>query len=236
MKTALIIHGWPNHIEKDHPLYGLFTKLGYEVYAPYLFSGRYSYDTVKEKILKNLKKKPEIIAGISLGGSIAQKLAIEYPDSKLILLNSGPYLDPDNRFLFNALYYLRLSHLVFLSIKFIPRPLLMFLYRLVLPIMKKNYKDYKPHMDKNINNIKKIKYNTFKDVIRYGFNFNNESILNSIKNKTLIVCGDGDIVMPSRLSKIMNKKIKDSKLLIFNTKHHNLYNNESIKEIKKFVK
>jgi hypothetical protein len=36
-RYALIIHGWPSPVNKDHPLYRLLGRLGYKVIVPQIF-------------------------------------------------------------------------------------------------------------------------------------------------------------------------------------------------------
>jgi hypothetical protein len=37
-KTALIIHGYPQEISSDHPVYLFFKERGYKIFAPKMFS------------------------------------------------------------------------------------------------------------------------------------------------------------------------------------------------------
>jgi len=96
-KTAVLIHGFPEPIYKNSPLYSYFDLEGYSIIAPYLFSP--GFKLTEDAVIKHIKtelngRRPGVIVGISLGGLLAPALAKEYPDAKLVLIGTGPYIRP----------------------------------------------------------------------------------------------------------------------------------------------
>ncbi|MBT3720654.1 alpha/beta hydrolase [archaeon] len=235
MKTALIIHGWPCYIENNHPLVELLKKEKFKISAPKLFKKKYTKKSVLNQINSSIKKQPEIIIGISLGGTFAQILAKKYPKSKLLLIATGPYLKPKAKILYDFARFFLLSDILFLFIKFMPWMIIHPFYKIILPIIGKNYSDYINDMKTNILSMKKVKYSVYRNIIKYAFTINNEPMLSKIKNKTMIITGKKDIMMPPELSKLMHQKIKNSKLYEIDAQHHNLFNDKVIKKIKEFV-
>ncbi len=234
---ALLIHGWPCYFDDSSMLVKFLKKSGYKVIAPKLFLRNYDEKSIFNHIKKSLGgKKPDLIIGQSLGGIIAQKLSLEYPESKLILIATGPYFKPKAKPFFKFLFKSRSSDLLFFGIKVLPIPITKFFYTLVTPFMRVNHKEYKKDMINNLRAIKKIKYKTYREIFQFAISVNNENVLNKIKNKTLIITGKKDIAMPLELSVLLYEKIPDSKILIYDKSHHNLIDKDSIEKIKKFVK
>ena len=235
MKTVLIIHGWPCYVEENHPLVRFFQEQDYKVLAPKLFLQKYTKENIIKQLKDSLKKEPNVIIGISLGGIVAQIFSKKFPKSKLILIATGPYFKPKLNWFFRFLYKSRLSDIVFLLIKILPLNLIIFFYSLITPFMKVNYKDYKNNMINNIHSMKNVSYKIYREIFQFALNTNTENQLKNIKNKTLIITGKNDIAMPFELSELLKQKIPKSELYVNNKSHHNLINSETIKKVKKFV-
>lgn len=237
LKTTLLLHGWPQYIEPDHPISILFNELGYNVVAPKLFEHKYTITNIKSIIKRELKNKsPNVIVGVSQGGMLAQIIALTYPNSKLILVATGPYLKPKFNLFFKFLFYSRLTDLIYLFLKIMPRSIIFPFYKLTNFINGSNFKDYESVMNQNIKTIKLIKYHIYRQVFNFVLKTNNVKILNKIINNTLILGGKKDMLMPIELSNIMNQEIKNSTLTIFDEPHYKVITNtNSLDKIKKFV-
>ena len=181
LKTALLLHGWPQYIERNHPISILFKELGYNIVAPRLFEHIYTINNIKSIIKKELKNKsPNVIVGVSQGGMVAQITALNYPTAKLILVATGPYLKPKFNLFFKFLFYSRLTDFVFLFLKIMPRSIIFPFYKLTNFINGSNFKDYESVMNQNIKTVKLIKYHIYRQVFNFILKTNNVNILNKM--------------------------------------------------------
>jgi len=95
MKTALILHGWPQYDMKNYFLTNHLKKRGYKVITPNLFSENYrlSLKNISREVERFLDKRElNLIIGISMGGLIAPYFAKKHKKSGLIFIASGPKL------------------------------------------------------------------------------------------------------------------------------------------------
>ncbi len=159
------------------------------------------------------KKDKVIIIGHSFGGRIAIKYTIEHPDKieKLILTGAAGIKHPLNRK--QRIFYIlaKIGKKIFSILKEAKFPIgslasvgRKFLYKIA---REKDYYQASPRM---------------KEIMKNALNEDLAPILDKIKTPTLLVWGANDNSTPLSDGKIMNEKIKNSELVIFNGANHSL--------------
>jgi len=243
-KTVLLIHGCPEPIRQNSPLYKYFADRGYNVVAPYLFTedlrltGEDLKEFLEEKIGKEISS--DVIVGVSVGGLIASQLAVHYHDAKLVMVASGPYVKTKVKIL-NKL--LLAGKPIFLSLlfkagSFAPTWFYSLIYKtLNCPKLteKENLK-LKSHIREIRSSFKSISVGSGKEVLRYIVRTDNSQLLRSLKNKTIIFSSESDIMMPIFLSAELNELIKNSKLIVNkNRLHYDVFNEDNFKDLDDFL-
>lgn len=226
-KIAVLIHGYPEPIYKNSPLYVYFENNGYEIIAPYLFDSKFKLnpDNVTVYIKEKLKgRAPSVIVGLSLGGLLAPHLAKEFPKAKLVLMATGPKISCEVNILNEVINMKGKSVLLPLLevAKFCPTWLYSLIYRLVnhSELSEKEKKELENHIVKNWKCITSLDLEEDLEVLDFLSHTDNTVLLHSLKNKTLIFAGDGDVMMPSILSKKLKSLIRNSKLIINSNRLH----------------
>jgi pimeloyl-ACP methyl ester carboxylesterase len=243
-KVALLIHGYPEPIYESSPLYQYFQKQGYSIVAPYLFSSefRLTPQEVKKYVERKLDgQKPDVIVGVSLGGLLAPNIAQDYPNAKLVMVATGPYIrteiGPYNR----ILEFVGRTH-TFTPLYWVLRSTPTWFYSLVYKTF--NHSKLNPderqkletHIKENWSCVTAIPKGEDEEVIDFVTNVDNTMILRSLKNPTIIFAGDGDIMMPSRLSGELKELIKNSDLVLGNNKEHwNVFDESNWKDLDSFL-
>ncbi len=186
----------------------------------------YVYSLIKSK---NIKKT--VIIGFSLGGAVAQNIAIKHPElvESLILMSSFSYSDENikiqSKNLMNNLeegnfeeFIKKISNLI---------------------VIEKLLKDESLFESIIREKLKKQDLNSLKYATYACENFDIENKLSLIKCPTLLFFGCDDPFTTVNMGKDINNKIKDSKLIIFNNTKHNIlmpYNFDVLsKEILEFL-
>ena len=130
-----------------------------------------------------------------------------------------------------GLYKVKIDKLVLIDIagirrKNIKRTLKTIIYKLrkKLVVLKKNKLKYlnnlrKQYSSTDYNNLNKNMYITFKNII----NIDLRKYIKNIKNKTLIIWGKQDMDTPVKDGCYLNRKIKNSKIIIYNKASHFVY-------------
>jgi pimeloyl-ACP methyl ester carboxylesterase len=242
-KTVVLIHGFPEPIYKDTPLYRYFDNLGYSIIAPYLFSPKFklTQTDVTEYVKKELEgRTPDVIVGVSLGGLLAPAVAREYPNARLVLVGTGPYIKIKTGGM-NELIKIGKTpvfDIVYDLIEHVPTPLYALLYKMFNhPKMTPEEKlKLNEHIVKNWTSVRRVSENEDREVIDFLTSVNNTLLLKSLKNKTLIFAADNDSMMPPNLSRKMNHLIKHSRLVIGTGRiHYTVFDETDYKELGKFL-
>ena len=228
-KEIIILPGWGNTrktftslidtLKKNYKVY-IFDYPGFgESPFPNKDLDIYDYSNLIYEFIKdNNIKKPSIIAH-SFGGRIS------------IILT--------------GLYKVKIDKLILMDIagirrKSLKRILKTIIYKLKkkLVIFKKNKLKYlnnlrKKHSSNDYNNLNKNMYATFKNIINEDL----RKYIKEIKEDTLIIWGRQDSDTPIKDGYYIFKKIKNSKLIIYNKASHFVYLEEKDveKKIKKFL-
>lgn len=214
-KEILILPGWGdnrrtftdmiNNLKKEHKIY-IFDYPGFG-YSPFPSKDLDIYDysnLIYSFIKENNIKKPSIIAH-SFGGRISIILTGLYKVKldKLILIDiAGIRRKSIKRWIKTNVYKLRKK----------------------LVIFKKNKLKYlnnlrKKYSSTDYNNLNKNMYITFKNIINEDL----RKYIKEIKENTLIIWGKKDEDTPIKEGYYINKKIKNSKLIIYNNSTHFVY-------------
>ncbi len=242
-KIAVLIHGFPEPIYPETPLYSYFARKGYTVIAPYLFNPRFklSQKEVNRYVESELSgKKPDVVVGVSMGGLLAPALAKEYPKAELILIGTGPYIKPQsttmNLFVkvAKSSFFDKLHKLIELT----PSPVYTFLYKVFNhpPLSESEKEELAEHILKNWQCIKSVPESEDREVVDFLTTIDNSTLLHSLKNKTLIFAADGDSVMPLTLARKLNSLVKKSKLIINKgTIHYTVFGKDNYKDLDDFL-
>lgn len=242
-KTVVLVHGFPEPIYKDSPLFKYFDNLGYSIIAPYLFST--AFKLTEEDVLVHIEselkgRKPDVIVGVSMGGLVAPAIARLFPDAKLILIGTGPYIKPHLKSMDTLLKvgHTPLFDLIYDAIERVPTPLYALFYKLFNhPKLSPSQKlELNEHIVKNWSSIKGIAESEDREVIDFLITVNNTFLLKSLKNKTLIFAADSDSMMPLILSRKLNKFIKNSKLIVGKNRiHYSVFDKSDYEYLNKFL-
>lgn len=208
-KTLVFLHGWgvdsklwfkitPELINKNYSLYFLDLPGFGQSQIPNTVYDVDDYKKIVYEFIKKLGLKKINLIGHSFGGSVGIKIASENPNflDKLILVNAA------------GIRYSSIQKNIRTVLAKIISPL--FTPTFMQPLRFKFYQligsEYL-----NIPSMSKI----FKKVVAENL----MPILTKINKPTLIISGDKDKVTPVSLAQEMNKKIKNSKLVILSAGH-----------------
>jgi pimeloyl-ACP methyl ester carboxylesterase len=239
-KIALLLHGWPNTVADNSFPVRYFKSKGFTVLNPKWFVLRkpISMEGVIKMLSDKLEnRKPDVIVGFSAGGLIAPHLASLYPKSKLILVATGPCLNPksvkyklllkkvNTKFLFPLLD----------TAKSIPIEGLRKIYEKMYPRnVDCDPQEYQEDMNRNLEAIRNVdeclKENT--DFIR---TIDNTNFLPEISNETLIISGEEDPLMPTELGQELNKLIRNSVFHTVHASHFDVFNKDATVIIDSFL-
>lgn len=241
MKTVVIFHGFPEALSKSKSLvFAYFLKNKYRIIMPDLMSKDtvFGQDEIIKSVLVSLKgRKPEVIVGISMGGFLAPFLAKEFPKSKLVLIGTGPKLKTDIP-VYNWLVRLESKDERLLLVKLLkltPRGL----YRWVYYFFNKNDLDdkinYRKRADENYDEVFGLPDKELREFLKFAGKVDNTKLLRKLSNKTIIFGGNFDKIMPAELSIKMSKLMKNSKLVISNRLHYDVFIREDYDYLDKFL-
>jgi pimeloyl-ACP methyl ester carboxylesterase len=176
------------------------------------------------------------IFGVSMGGMIAQELVINYPEKieKLILgcthCGGSKQILPSQE----VLYILNRDHK-----KISPEKLIEGTIPLLFTedFIKNNHEFIESYRQKLLKS--PMSPESFHRQINAISRFNNYLKLEKITCPTLIIHGKKDVLVPYENADILNKRIKNSKLILMNEAAHSFFQPKPeivIKEIKDFLK
>lgn len=241
-KCVLILHGFPQPINKSHVGYKYFQERDYDIVKPDLFDEKFDY--ANGGFVKSIKKelgyrKPDVIAAYSFGGLLAPYIAKEYPNAKLVLIATGPYLNIKPG-LFRSVFYLARNKLILRLLnlyKYLPKNIQTFLYQKIMPYRgkKSDYQVYREDMNDNIKSLVKIPFSKQVDMLNFLNKTDNSDLLKKLTNKTLIFGGTSDILMPKELSEKLHKLIKDSILKVNKGEHFDVFTVSVYEDLDNFL-
>ncbi len=240
MKTCLIIHGFPQELHEDHPVYLFFKQKGYRIFAPKLFSGKSDFNlpNTLEIINKSIKTKPDIILGFSLGGILLPYVAEKYPDARLIFIATASRLNPRRgiRHIAN-LMRTPLIYPLLGAMKIMPYSVYFSLYNLFVPCGKDDDKTwYMKDKRYNYEAMRAFKARKVMQIIDFLCRTDNTALLKKLKNKSLIVSGTNDLMMPLEEGKKLKGLLKNSTLITLDRSHFGLIDTESLSNINGWIK
>jgi pimeloyl-ACP methyl ester carboxylesterase len=241
-KNVLILHGWPQPVTKDSMYYKYFEEKGYSVVAPQLFTREFVLDENDAKIYiekQLLGKKPDVIVGISLGGLLVPAFAEDYPNAKLILIATGPKLEPQAtgfRMLLDIAKNKRVLSLLNV-LKFLPQKVLFAFYEFVNPFRgdKVQREIYVKDMRDNFKYIISIPIEEESEIVNFVSSTDNTELLKTLKNKTIIFAGHNDPMMPTNLGEKLHKLLVNSQLMLNEGGHFNVFTENNFKDLDKFL-
>jgi pimeloyl-ACP methyl ester carboxylesterase len=231
-KVVLLLHGWPNTVADGSFPVRYFKSKGFTVLNPKWFVLRkpISMEGLVKTLSNTLENtKPDVIVGFSAGGLIAPHLADLYPQSRLILVATGPFLNP------KSLKYKLLLKEVNTNLLF---PLLGTAKKIPMEKLKKIYEKLYPNnigqddesymedMNRNLDAIRNAD-EVLKDNSDFIRKIDNTQFLPKIQNKTLIISMDEDPLMPVELGRELNRLIKGSVFHIVHASHFDLFNKDA---------
>jgi pimeloyl-ACP methyl ester carboxylesterase len=186
----------------------------------------FTIDEIIKDIRLALKREQlNVVVGISMGGLLAPHLAKQFPESKLILIGTAPYFKT-NIPIYNFLVHLEVHDKKLLLVRLLrltPRWLFRFVYKFFNKSDTLTNQDYQSRADENYNGAFRVPTNKIREVLELVTKTNNSKVLQEISNKTIIFAGGSDSMMPAQLSGEMNSLIKNSKLIISNRLHYDVF-------------
>ncbi|NQY07920.1 MAG: alpha/beta fold hydrolase [Flavobacteriales bacterium] len=162
-------------------------------------------------VMDHAKVDKAKVAGISMGGAIAQELALNYPAkvSALVLVATWPKFNNYAKSVYENLKNLRVTSK---SDDFMA---LLQLWIFAPPYYQDGLADLKDGQNAAINNDTPQTQNGFEGQLDACINHDTIDRLHRIKVPTLITCGEMDIFTPPAFSKILHNGIKNSEYVSF---------------------
>lgn len=242
MKKALIIHGYPQEVTPEHPVYKYFYSKGYKVFAPKLFlsSEEFNIESALETIKKEIRQNtPDAILGFSLGGLILPHLAVDYPDAKLFFVSTGTRFSPANLFYKIGISIMATSAIfpVMWLARSLPDFILMAIYRIFNPCGKEDDKEwYVQDKKANFSSLRKIPIEKQRQIMKTISCADNSKILKKIKNRSVtILTGENDVLMPARESERIKELLPQAILIKVKKSHFGVIDSRSLSMLDRYL-
>lgn len=188
---------------------------------------QYTMELFSEEIyslLKTLKISKAHFIGFSLGGAVAQQMAVDHPQlvSSLVLMSSFSFVDA------------KLEKILLHFRKCLQKNGFSSFYDEILPLVltPKVIEDNKVTLEE-VKQLK-IKTESLNDLINTidaFFNLNLKNNLYKITQPVLLICGADDLLTPLYMARETNRLIQNSKIKILDDTSHNLLIPSNIPEI-----
>lgn len=240
MKVALIFHGWPQAVGDDHSLVKLLRKKNYDVVKPYLLDWevKINRDNVRRAVTEAVgNREVELIVAMSMGGFVAGWIVEEYPKAKIVLVATAARFGAKVK-MFKLLIYaiawgfwgmLLVRTLLGLAPKFMK-----WWYKL-LTNGGKHGRYLQKDIDKSVGEILRIEPQRHLEVVKMIARSDHRRVWSKIGNKTLILSGGEDMLMPVDKGEELHRLIKNSQIVITKASHYNVLNRETYTQINKFL-
>lgn len=235
-KTIVFIHGLSDSLEYwariSSQLSEEYKILRYDLrgHGKTEFSGFTMDDLADDlyELMQSLNIEKASLIGLSLGGNVALKFAVKYPNlaENLVIMSSFSEVDDNLKSKFiefrNAI---DIGFMEFFDV--------IIKYVLSQDIIDKNYDALQANKEvlaesANLDGIK--------NGIEIGMEFNVTDELNKINVPALILAGRDDEISTNELQYILNDNIKDSQLVFFEDTKHDLLIGRNISEIKSLIR
>ncbi len=237
MKTALLMHGFPSPPPDDCALFSCLKE--YDLVSPPMFppSLRFTLENMEKYVLDKLAgRKPDVIFGISMGGILAPYIAKRFPRSRLVLIATAPTFKPAGRmsagfwlvrhgFLFIPYQVCRLDEKDLKSVVVRTSPL----------FGTKVSKEYDSEVDRNLCHIKKFSYRKLDELVRFISTADSSSCLRSLPNRSLILAGKRDVLMPVPQASKLKYLLKNSEIRFYDSEHFDILTEESAKDVREWM-
>ncbi len=218
-KVALLLHGFPG-LSPNDKLGDYLKSLNYDVIVPDLFDPSVNFNAVdiQKYIYKKLGgKTPDVILAFSLGGLIAPFIASKYPNSKLVMIATGPRIEvgikPYNYLIKNLnSKYLKLIHKGF---NYLPLKVYKIMFDFFNPYrgISERKSNYYRDIEDTFAMFKRHKLEKLKEILLFARLTDTAEVLKKLENRTLIIIGGNDVLMPNKLSFELKDYIKDCQLI-----------------------
>lgn len=234
MKRAVLINGVAAEVSLSHFLPNFLMENGYQIGVVNLLEDKNRLEKIEIKV------KPDLIIGFSLGGMVAMGVAGKYPKAKLILVATGVRFNPENLWFKLLLLVTKQRKLVEMMRKmiFIPEKLLIPIYEKVNPVPVRDDQvkmQYQRDMTGNIRFFRKVSLAKWLEIAEFCQKTDTTGVATEIKNETLIFSGEKDGLMAVSLGKEMNKLIKNSRLVVTKGGHFNVITKYNLEVIGSFL-
>lgn len=224
----LLLHGWGSNSTRWESVAKIISDKGYKVIVPDLPGfGKSSelqepWDANKyidwlEKFIIEIKIKDYLLLGHSFGGALASKIAIKKPQEvkKLFLVAAAVIREKTAKKGFLAKLAKAIKIFQFL-------PYFSFFRKAVYKfIIRKSDYSY----------VEGIMKQTYLNIIKEDLSFK----IPFIKVPTIIIWGDKDELTPIKDARIINEKVKNSKLFVIPDANHNLDRHEHPEKITEII-
>ena len=213
----ILLHGWGCSIETMIPILNILkdsakvTVLDLPGFGesdkPEKPINSYEYTEIVNEFIEKIGIKTANILGHSHGGRIGIILSSKYPEkvNKLVLIDSAGIIPKRSLKYYFKVYSFKLLKKIYLKLNKNDK--------------RKLQKFYKKYGSEDYKNSEGIMRQTMVKVI----NDNLEPLLEKIKAPTLLIWGEEDDSTPLYMAKIMEKKIKDSGLVLIEKGGHYSY-------------
>ena len=179
-------------------------------------------------LMLDLNIEKASLIGLSMGGNVALKFAVKYPDLAENLVIMSSFSEVDDNLKSKFLEFKNAIDIGFIEFFDV-------IIRYVLPqdIIDKNYDALQANKEVLA---KRANLDGIKNGIEIGMEFNITDELNNINIPTLILAGRDDEISTEDLQNILHDNINNSELVFFENTKHDLLIGRNISEIKRLIR
>lgn len=239
---SLIFHGWGRPTIKVKIISDYLSNKGFETLIPAYLESKEEFNiqnVIAQTDTLLAGRKPNVIAGVSLGGLIIPHLALKFPQAKLIFIASGPYFKPKSTFLKIILSVPNTpaGYILYMLLIPIPKRLILHSFKSFYPFQggQEHLKDYQEDIENNFSYMQRTSFQKHKEILAFLKNTDNTEALKKLKNQAIIFAGTEDPLVPAELGNRLHKLLKNSQLITNDGTHFNAFTKESLTRLGQFL-